>query len=92
MKNIPIEILRQREYLTPGQAALLFGHGKDYWREAFDQHRVAGYVEGKGQYRYLSVESIRNYLNQKCQQRSSEETEYERLVRLKKESLKRILG
>ena len=54
--------LREREYLTTGEAARLFGHGEAFWREAFDAGDVTGYRFGRRKDRHIEASSIRAYL------------------------------
>lgn len=54
--------LGEREYLSVGQAARLFGHGPEFWRERFDAGDVQGYRYGRRQDRHLSAASCRAYL------------------------------
>lgn len=54
--------LGEREYLSVGQAARIFGHGAEFWRERFDAGDVEGYRHGTRRDRKLRVDSIRAYL------------------------------
>ena len=52
--RIPTADLRDREYLTVGQAAQVFGRGRDFWTAVFDRGDVQGYKEpGSHGRRYL---------------------------------------
>ena len=56
----PLAELQYREYLTPVQAARLFGRGKRFWIQALDTGLVDGFREQHG--RYICAESARHYL------------------------------
>lgn len=69
--HTPIDELRQREHLTPAECARVFGHGRNFWIEVFDQGRVSGHRAGGRRSpatgkvvgcRYIETESARAYL------------------------------
>ena len=53
--------LAAREYLTPTQAAAVFGRGRQFWRDAYDAGHVTGYTTPTGR-RYLSKVECLEYL------------------------------
>lgn len=66
-----IEDLKQREYLTPAECARVFGHGRNFWVDAFDRRLVTGHRAGKRIHprtrrvvgeRHIEAESARAYL------------------------------
>jgi len=69
MTRIATEDLAHREYWTPQQAARVLGRGQAFWRLAFDQGLIDGYVENLNaagrQYRYLRADSARALLERR---------------------------
>jgi hypothetical protein len=57
MPKVSTPDLAVRPYLTPGQAARVFGHGAHYWRRLFDAGTVRGFTHGRR--RYVEAESAR---------------------------------
>ncbi len=91
--RIKTEELRHREFWTPQQAARVLGRGQSFWRLAFDQGLVDGYIEGANgagrQYRYLRADSARALLEHRITQRatkSAPDLMAEFRARLKEES------
>jgi hypothetical protein len=64
--------LRNREYLTPGQCAQVFGRGWDWWARAFDDGELEGYTDGtrgRDGDRYIKADSARALLARVGRQR-----------------------
>lgn len=59
-RQIPLAELKDREYLTPAQAAHVFGRSRDKYVQWFKGGCINGYKEGR--YYYLDTESIRRHL------------------------------
>lgn len=45
-KFAPMEVLTQREYLTPGECGRVFGRSASFWSAALDAGDVEGYTDG----------------------------------------------
>ncbi len=58
--------LKQREYLTPGQCARVFGRGRKYWVGLLDRREILGFRDGKNNARYIQAASARKFLAAKC--------------------------
>lgn len=72
--KVTTEDLVYREYWTPQQTARVLGRGQAFWRLAFDQGLIDGYVEnlnGAGRkYRYLRADSARALLERRITKRT----------------------
>ena len=72
MHRHTVEDLKHREYLTPNEAARVFGRTDDFYRGLYRESRITGY--GHTTHRgsmsltilYLNTESIRAYLASLC--------------------------
>lgn len=62
--RVSIDTLRNREYLSPNEAALLYGRTGDVWKQRCRDGLIAGYPErcGTRTYLRLSHESIRAWI------------------------------
>lgn len=72
MPRYSTEDLKHREYLTPNEAARVFGRTDDFYRGLYREKRIAGYTHTVHRATlsmsmlYLKTESIRAYFDSLC--------------------------